>query len=196
MKYADLRIRKLAGATLMEALIAIVVLSMGFLGIGLLQLQSKHLNLQAIQRSVASQLANEMIERMRNNNSSLSDYLTTVGEGAISSEPTPDCSPSYPCLGQQLAAHDLWQWEQMIDGASETKAGANTGGLLIPTACVTGPAGGGAGTYTVTIAWRGPNATSDVSADTCGQSSGKYDETSGDNVYRRLLSIDVFIDGA
>ena len=133
---------------------------------------------------------------MRNNNTALSDYLTTVGEGTISTEPTPDCSSSYPCLAQQLVAHDLWQWEQMIDGASETKSGANTGGLLMPTACITGPVGGGAGMYTITIAWRGPNSTSDVSANTCGQGSGKYDDSPGDNAFRRLLSIDVFINGA
>lgn len=187
--------KQVSGATLIESLIAIVILSIGFLSIGLLQLQSKHLNLQAIHRSVASQLAHEVIERMRNNNTALSNYLSTVGGQTISSEPNPDCSSSQPCLRQQLAAHDLWQWEQMLDGASETSGGQNRGGLFLPTACITGPAGGGAGTYTVSIAWRGSNVSNDVSANTCGQASGNYDDVPGDNVYRRLLSIDIFIDG-
>lgn len=180
----------------MEALIAIVILSVGLLGIGALQLQSKHLNFQAMQRSIASQLSNEIIERMRNNNGSLNDYLTTVGEGTISAEPSPDCSATYPCLAQELASHDLWQWEQIIDGASETSGGTNTGGLFMPTGCITGPAGGGAGTYTIAIAWRGQNVSNDANADTCGQGSGKYDDSPGDNAFRRLVTIDVFIDGA
>lgn len=187
------RRRHMTGATLIEALISVVVLSLGLLGIGLLQLQSKHLNLQAIQRSQASMLANEIIEKMRNNNSELGNYLATVGGGAIESEPSPDCSADEPCTLSDLASYDLWQWEQTIDGAAESHNGQNTGALSEATGCVTGPAGGGAGVYTVSIAWRGQSVASNTSANTCGTASGKYDDSIGDNAYRRLLAVDVFI---
>ena len=58
---------KVSGSTLLESMIAVVVLSIGLLGIAMLQIQSKHLAFQAIQRSAASLLTHEIIERMRNN---------------------------------------------------------------------------------------------------------------------------------
>jgi type IV pilus assembly protein PilV len=188
-----MKITKVSGSTLLESLIAVVVLSIGLLGIAMLQLQSKHLTFQAIQRSGASLLTHEIIERMRNNNDSLNDYLTSVGGGTISSAPSPDCSQSNPCITLELASHDLWQWEQSIDGASEVLNGQNTGGLSLATGCITGPAGGGTGMYTVSLAWRGQSKATDVNANPCGQSSGNYDDNAGDNAYRRLLAIDVYI---
>ena len=182
-----------SGASLIESLIAVVVLSVGLLGISMLQLQSKHLNLQSIQRSEASMLANEIVERMRNNRGSLASYLATVGGGTITAAPDPACTAGAPCTDLELAGHDLWQWEQSLDGAAEVRGSSNTGGLQLATGCITGPAGGVAGVYSVTVAWRGRNQSNNVSTNTCGANSGKYDELTGDNRYRRLLSMDVHI---
>lgn len=190
-----LRNNKVSGSTLLEALVSVVVLSIGLLGIGLLQLQSKHLNFQAIQRSTASMLTNEIIERMRNNRDQLGNYLATVGGGALESEEDPECSVDNPCILQELAGYDLWQWEQSIDGAAETLGSDNAGGLSQATGCITGPAGGGSGLYTVSVAWRGQSTADSVSSNTCGTTTGKYDENSGDNAYRRLLAVNVFIAG-
>jgi len=185
---------RISGSTLLESMIAVVVLSIGLLGIAMLQLQSKHLAFQAIQRSTASLLTHEIVERMRNNNNRLSDYLTTVGGGTISTAPSPNCtSAGNSCIAQEISSHDLWQWEQTIDGAGESLSGENTGGLSLATGCITGPATGGSGIYTVSVAWRGQSTATDVNANPCGQSSGNYDDSPGDSAYRRLLAIDVFI---
>lgn len=178
---------------MLESLIAVVVLSVGLLGIGLLQLQSKHLNLQAIQRSEASMLANEIVERMRNNRGNLAGYITTVGGGTITTAPDPGCTQGTQCSVADLTSFDIWQWEQAIDGAAEVLAGNLTGGLLMATGCITGPTSGVSGIYNVSIAWRGHGTSDNVSANTCGTDSGKYDDTTGDNAYRRLLSMDVYI---
>ena len=80
------------GSSLIETLVTVIVLAIGLLGIATLQLQSKRTNFEAIQRSTASMLTNEIIERMRNNATQLPDYLTSVGGGSIATEPSPDCS--------------------------------------------------------------------------------------------------------
>ena len=133
---------------------------------------------------------------MRNNTDALGSYLTTVGGGTITTAPSPACNASAnACLPAQLAARDIWQWEQTLDGVEELAGSKATGGLSQPTGCITGPAGGGPGTYIVSIAWRGQSTKSDVNANNCGKTSGKYDDTTGDNAYRRLLAINVFING-
>ena len=184
------------GSSLIETLVTVIVLAVGLLGIATLQLQSKRTHYEAMQRSTASMLTNEIIERMRNNASQLSDYLTSVGGGSITAEPTPDCSDASRCSPQQLAQHDLWEWEQMLDGASEQLTGVSTGGLQRPTACITGPAGGGAGLYNASIVWRGQTAMESLHTDPCGTASGKYDLNPGDNTYRQILTLQVYIDAS
>lgn len=185
----------MTGVSLLEVLISLVIMSIGLLGIASLQIQSKRASFEAIQRTTATMLTHEVVERMRNNTSTLSDYLVTVGGGTITSEPSPNCRDANTCTPQQLALHDLWEWEQALDGAAETSGSANTGGLVSPTACITGPAGGGSGFYTVAIAWRGQTSLSDPTGNTCGQGSGKYDsDAASDDAHRRLLVINVFVE--
>ncbi len=171
--------KKISGFTIIEALIALLVMAVGLLGVAALQVQSKRANMHAVQRTLASVQANDILERMRNNATRLSDYITTVGGQTVSSEPSPACTDSNSCTPPQLAAHDLWVWEQVIDGAGELNDGDFTGGLVLPTACVAGPGGGGSGIYTVTIVWRGHNAITDTNPNNCGQASGKYDDNPG-----------------
>lgn len=192
-------IRHCRGTGLIEVMVTVVVLAVGLLGIAALQVQSKRSNFEAIQRTTATMLAHAIIERMRANPSALGTYLTDgdeVGGETITSEPSPDCSAGSPCSTVQLASHDVWDWEQSIDGASEAAGGNNTGGLVSPTACLTGPGGGGPGTYTVAIAWRGQNLLANPTTNACGEGSGKYDGPGGTDpdAFRRVLTFDVFID--
>lgn len=187
------------GTGLIEVMVTVVVLSIGLLGIAALQVQSKRSNFEAIQRTTATMLAHAIIERMRANASALGTYLTEgdeVGGESITSEPSPDCSSGYACTPSQLAQHDVWEWEQAIDGVSEMAGSNNTGGLVSPTACLSGPGGAGSGTYTISIAWRGQNSLANPSSSTCGEGSGKYDGAGGTDAdaYRRVLTMVVFID--
>lgn len=191
------------GVTLIESLVAVVILSLGVLAVVALQLVARRNNADAAQRSVAAQLAYDIVERMRSNSTAeaLRGYLTgtaSVGRGALGAEPAPGCKTATPCSGPQLAAHDLWHWEQAIDGAAETAGGGATGGLALPTACITGPAAGGDGVYTVTIAWRGRVAMPDNPDVACGRDpqpdgSDLYSRAAGDNVHRRTLTLPVYI---
>lgn len=190
------------GFTLLEVLIAIVIVSIGLLTVASLQVVTQKANYDAVQRTTASLLANELAERMRTNpgteadNNVLADYLvpTTapLGGGSITTEPTPACISGAPCSPAQLAARDLWEWERALDGQAELSAtNAQTGGLVNPTACVTGPLDGSDGVYSIAIAWRGTNPLSDSTAgSTCGQGSGNY---GANDEYRRVLIYDFFI---
>jgi len=62
---------------------------------------------------------------------------------------------------------------------------------LLPTLCIVGPAAGGAGTYQVSIVWRGSATLTNVVADTCGLASGNY---GAQNEMRRIVQIPTFID--
>lgn len=181
---------KSSGFSLLEVLIAMVVLSIGLLGIAGLQATSKRTSYEALQRTTAVMLTRDIIERMRTNPDQIAAYNGTVDTTTITHN---DCSAA-TCTPVQLAAYDLFEWQQAILGASElSDTGVNTGGLVSPVGCITVAAACTSCSVTVAIAWRGMTKLSDPSIDTCGNASGNYDDTAGDNVFRRVIAINSFI---
>jgi hypothetical protein len=87
----------------------------------------------------------------------------------------------------------LWQWEQQLDGAAEsdTASGTASGGLMQPTACIVGPAGGVGGVYEVAIAWHGGIEHLNPEIHDCGIDTNKYGE---DNEFRHVLVMRTFLD--
>ncbi len=183
------------GFTLLEVMIAVLVFAIGMLTTASLQLTSKRANYESLQRTTASHLAFDMLERIRANTGALNTYTggaqLILGGGTRGAEPAPDCdSVADACTSADVALHDLWQWEQMIDGATEISGGVATGGLVSPTACVRGPAGGGAGTFSIAIAWRGVAELENPAADACGAGTGLY---GANNEFRRVLVVRTFV---
>jgi type IV pilus assembly protein PilV len=195
MKMAALRLRSTeTGVSLVEVLVTTVVFSVGLLGVTGLNAVSQRASFESVQRSIASELAYGLLEEMRANSDGILDYLAAadLGQGSRGAEPAPACDdPAAPCSAQQLAAHTLWAWEQSLDGALESLDGASTGGLVMPTACIVGPVGGGPGIYTVTIAWRGGAELTDPGNNNCGAGSGLY---GANNELRRMVVIQSYID--
>ena len=182
-----------AGFSLIEMLIALIVFSVGLLAVAGLQTVSKQSNYEALQRTSAAQVAYGLLEDMRVNGAAANVYITggTLGGNARGAEPAPNCSGVDECNATEQALHDLWFREQVPDGNLETSGGAGAGGLVLPALCVTGPAGGGAGIYTVSIAWRGTASIANTVNDACGAGSGNY---GANNEFRRILRIPTFID--
>jgi type IV pilus assembly protein PilV len=179
---------------LIEVLVSVFALSIGVLGVAGLQVTAKRSNFEATQRVTATAFAQDIIERMRANTNALGTY-TSAGVGRVLVGDTMsavDCSVD--CTSPVLAQHDLYEWEQAVAGVSAQLGGNFVGGLSLPTACVTGP-DGGAGSYTVAIAWRGMTKLSNPTSHTCGEGSGRYDSPAGveSDVYRRVLVMQVFI---
>ncbi len=181
------------GFSLIEMLVALLIFSIGLLSIAGLQTVSKQANFEALQRTSASQIAYGLLEDMRVNADAVDVYLGAgeVGSGSRGGEPAPNCADTAVCNAAEKATHDLWFWEQVLDGNLEMNGTAATGGLVLPTLCITGPAGGGAGVYTVTVAWRGTASLNNANASNCGAASGDY---GADNEFRRIMQIPTYLD--
>lgn len=181
------------GFSLLEMLIALLVFSIGLLAIAGLQTVSKQANFEALQRTTASQIAYGLLEDMRVNGEAMVIYLAAgeLGSNSRGGEPAPNCKGAATCNAAQKAAHDLWFWEQVLDGNLEMNGNEGAGGLVLPTMCVEGPAGAIAGVYRVTIVWRGSASLNNNSASLCGAASGDY---GGNNEFRRIMQIPTYID--
>lgn len=184
------------GVGLIEVLIAVFILAVGILSLASMQLAAKRASYEATQRSIATSLSRDIVERMRSNPEQLNAFVVTnIGdESALLTTPSPNCA-SATCTPANLAAYDLAEWESLLVGASEKLGSGNAGGLVDPRACITHAAG----TVTVAIAWRGVSSLTNPVDSTCGESVvGLYDdpdETAGNNLKRRLLFVSTFIGG-
>jgi type IV pilus assembly protein PilV len=167
------------------------------LALATLQTVNKQSNYEAIQRSSAALLSNDLMERMRMNSlkeaasihkSSLGYYVpSSVVELSYNDTltvPSTNCN-SATCTPAQLAAWDLYEFQLMLRGANETASGRDVGGLFNPTACLsTSTTAGRPGQYTVTIVWRGQVKLENQSASTCG--NGNY---GANNEFRRIFQV-------
>jgi len=180
--------------SLIELLVSIVIFSVGLLAVAGLQTVSKSANFESVQRTTASHIAYGLLEDMRTNGNGIDMYLASadLGDNVMPAEPAPNCGTmGSTCNAAQKAVHDLWFWEEVLDGEMEVGAEGAAGGLVQPTICIDGPVGGGAGIYTVTIAWRGGVSLLDSGLITCGDGSGKY---GAGNAFRRNVQVPTFLD--
>ena len=209
------------GISLMEVLVSMVIVSVGALSATSLQIVTKRTNRDAAQRLEATHLANSLIERMRANNTAdaLATYATLarrtsslprpLGGGQLYDTLVLDCEADQAsccldgaasCTSAEVATVELWQLEQVMDGAMEqvVDLGITAGGLDAATACIEGPATPGEdGFYTVTVAFRGSVAMADDAGVTCGRDA--RDRVTGAKVYgennefRRTLTVTAYI---
>jgi len=187
-----MRRKRQRGFSLIEVLVSTVVFGIGVLGITSLNAVSKRSSYQSVQRSSAAQLSFALLEDMRSNTGALAVYLAAgdLGRGSQGVEPTPLCDdPALPCTAAELATHNLWDWEQLLDGNLERSGGVGVGGLITPTGCIRGPAGGVTGMYTVTVAWLGSVQIASPGPNNCG--TGLYGPG---NVFRRTVVLRSYID--
>ncbi|MCY3814197.1 MAG: type IV pilus modification protein PilV [Gammaproteobacteria bacterium] len=93
------------GFSLLELLVAVLVVAVGALGIAGLQLANIQNNRGALQYSVTTSLANDLVERVRANPGA--DYRTDLGTAP---PPFRDCLAN-DCTSAQLAEFDLAVWK-------------------------------------------------------------------------------------
>ena len=176
--------RAQSGFTLIEALVTAFILAVGIMGIVSLLSISKVSQHESIQRTRAVVLAGDILERIRRNPAGMSVYnvglSAPLGDASRGTEPVPNCH-SATCSKTELAAHDLWTWERLLDGASAivTDGGAPTVGLSDVSACIDFTADDGrqnTGIVDVVIQWQGLQETADavVSGGTvCGDAAAE-----------------------
>ena len=107
--------RTAAGFTLLEVLIAIVVVAFGLLGLAGLQVFALKNNQSASLRVTATNLTTDIIDRMKANyigviNNNYNQPLTSAYQGT----PVSNCTSATGCLPAELATTDLIQWQQRV----------------------------------------------------------------------------------
>ena len=102
---------------MLEVMIAVLVVSLGLLGLAGLQSIGLKNNTAASQRTVATMLAYEMADRMRANLASVLalDYNYPNYSGTnVAGQTTASCLSLTGCTSTQLALEDLYEWNQQI----------------------------------------------------------------------------------
>jgi len=192
-----MRGRNQAGFTLIEVLIAVVIFAVGLLTVASLQIVARKATYDAVQRTTATHLSQGMLERMRANRRVLNFYtggdVLVLGGGNRLVEPANKCQETV-CDSFGMASADLWEWEQLLFGSYELASDeSEVGGLVSPTACISGPVGALAGVYAVSIAWRGVTALPEPAGEPCGRDNAAYDAPEAGRTFRRVVTISTFI---
>jgi type IV pilus assembly protein PilV len=133
------------GFTLLEVLIALLVLSIGLLGIGKLVMLSARANDSAYMRSQATALAYTILDDMRANRSEalVGTYDIALGPGPAAVA----CTAAAPCTSTVQAQNDLNLWKNALTAALPAGDGSVT------TATVPNPNGISQVTAFVTVQW-------------------------------------------
>lgn len=184
-----------SGFTLVEVMITVFVVAVGLLAAAALQAVSKRAAVDAMQRTTATVIAQDMVERMRANRLAYREY-----EALIETQPAdPGCGLTADCSGAALVAYDKAQWWRNLDGAAETIANGsggteNAGGLRNPKGCVRTVGD----VAEVVVVWRGMSQISqgaveadnidDPTGDPCFATHADFEPESGQS-YRRVLRI-------
>lgn len=127
------------GFSLVEALVALVVLSIGLLGIAALHVESLRSGRTALLRTQAVTLASDMADRIRANRAGRDGYAATVAR----TDTNAACAPGGAgCTPAQLARHDKAVWT----GALQDALPGATGTIAVD-------AGTNPPTYTITVTW-------------------------------------------
>jgi len=107
------------GFTLLETLVALLVLSVGLLGSLRLALATTRTHQQAGYRLRAATLASDMVERIRLNRAGRDGYT----DGPSNNHCYTDTRQGRSCSPAELAAHDLFEWRREIDASLPDGAG-------------------------------------------------------------------------
>jgi type IV pilus assembly protein PilV len=149
------RHRRQRGVSIVEALVALVVLSTGMLGIAVMYLESVRANRTALSRTLAVHLVNDMADRIRANRMGRDKYAASFGTTPPAAKT--DCGQN-DCTAADLAAYDLRTWYDAVVKALPQGADGKT----VPQVEVKYNAGATSNDparYTVTARWK------DVGAD-------------------------------
>lgn len=103
------------GFSLIEMLVALLVLSIGLLGVAALQTKGQQFNHRAYLRTQATFLSQDLMERMRNNRTIALDG-TSYALAAAPTAADKNCATAV-CTPTELAEFDLEQWYALVQSS-------------------------------------------------------------------------------
>lgn len=135
-----------SGYSLIEAMVALFVLSIGMLGVAGLSIDALKDGRSSLYRDKAVAFAWDMAERIRANRAAAGDYDTDSTTGADQGCFTTHSQVASQCTAANLAIHDIWEWQQALQDV-------NSGGLPSGTGIVRVNTGSTPAQYTITVNW-------------------------------------------
>lgn len=187
-----------AGFTLIEVLVALLIIVLGLLGLAGMQARIQQAEFESYQRTQALILLYDMVDRINVHRETASCFQVTTDAAAgtpylgVESTVNPACAAS-TSADNTMANNSINEWSGLLSGSAETKGGAAVGAMVGARGCVTYTAGSelthpttgavllGTGIYTVAVAWQG---TIDTVIPTVNCANGVY----GAEARRRVVS--------
>ena len=102
---------KQCGFSLIEALVAFLILSIGLLGIASLQVISLKAGKTAEMRTVAVIKAEEILERIRNNPVQVMSYISAAGDLGVNNGCNDSGGTVTMCTTAQMVKDDIYNWK-------------------------------------------------------------------------------------
>jgi len=144
---------KQRGITMIESLVALVVISVGMLGIAGLYLSSLQASRSAKLRTHAVELASSIADRIRANRDAVASYHTA----SYGTAPATKSCDTQTCTPAELAEDDLARWLADIDAALPG------GDVVTGTITVTDRAAPNFDNCVIAVTWREANSDIDFS---------------------------------
>jgi len=184
------------GFTMLEVLVALLILVIGLLGLAGLLVTTQKGEVEAYQRKQAAVLLQDMVDRLLANNKNAGAagicyaYTTDTANGTPSLGTGNAVNATFSCTGGTPAqntrgSEDLQAWNNALLGTSEVKGTAQVGSIIDARGCITTTV---SEVYTISVAWKGLQPTvAPPAAYTCGK--GQYT----DETLRRVISVTIRI---
>jgi type IV pilus assembly protein PilV len=166
---------------MIEVLVAMLLCAFSLMGFAGLQAHASAMEFEALQRSQALVLLDDMVSRMTINRAGAGDYVTV---GLIGDGPVQNCVTA---TSGSVAAIDRCEWGNLLRGSSEVQGGNRVGAMLSARGCIE-LGFGSSDRYVVTVVWSGIRPTSGPNS-LCGLANATYP----DDTMRRVVAATVCI---
>ena len=120
------------GFSLIEALVAFLILSVGMLGIASLQTMSLKSGHTAAMRTVAVMKVEEILESMRSNPEALMSYSAGTADMGVDNGCSQTTVAAANCTPAQMALDELFRWKRSLIDALPNNAGTTASVIITP----------------------------------------------------------------
>jgi type IV pilus assembly protein PilV len=156
--------RRSRGATLLEVLVSLLITVVGLLGLAAMQAYAHQAEFESYQRAQALVLLYDMVDRINANRRSAGCFAFTtdtsngtpfVGDNSSGTHlGTASCASGFEnSLTKAIVDAAVNDWNALLQGSSETKAGAKVGAMIGARGCVSYDSTNKV--YTVAVSWQG-----------------------------------------